>query len=281
MTSCTQPYYYIMNYNKIEGERKLHIDTIFGERNSIKLATILNTPDWETLIENMKPIKGEEVVLEAQDKFHFDVIEVTCNVPLLVNLFYTDPSETKVTLLETGDITILSLEKGKKETLTFKPSEKGPFVYSFTIDKDSLTVPRILITFDGMEEISFTKNGVYTKYSLNQYNNIVISNKDNSVQETLTQELYSNMDWLLKIFLKRTKMEYIPIKTIKIEYIIYMVISMTKLLRDLITPELISKLALLKIMLNFAIVLILEHIYIPPCKIVIASVKIILIQYPL
>ena len=128
----------------------------------------------------MKPIKGEEVVLEAQDKFHFDVIEVTCNVPLLVNLFYTDPSETKVTLLETGDITILSLEKGKKETLTFKPSEKGPFVYSFTIDKDSLTVPRILITFDGMEEISFTKNGVYTKYSLNQYNNIVISNKDNS-----------------------------------------------------------------------------------------------------
>ena len=180
MTSCTQPYYYIMNYNKIEGERKLHIDTIFGERNSIKLATILNTPDWETLIENMKPIKGEEVVLEAQDKFHFDVIEVTCNVPLLVNLFYTDPSETKVTLLETGDITILSLEKGKKETLTFKPSEKGPFVYSFTIDKDSLTVPRILITFDGMEEISFTKNGVYTKYSLNQYNNIVISNKDNS-----------------------------------------------------------------------------------------------------
>ena len=31
-----------------------------------------------------------------------------------------------------------------------------------------------------MEEISFTKNGVYTKYSLNQYNNVVISNKDNS-----------------------------------------------------------------------------------------------------
>ena len=180
MTSCDQPYYYIMNYNKIEGEKKLHIDTVFGERNSIKIATRLNMRDWDSLIENMQVIKGEEVVLEAQNKFHFDVIEVTCTVPLLVNLFYTEPTETKVSLLEIGDITILSLEKGKKETLTFKPNEKGPFVYSFTIDKDSKVNPKISITFDDLEEISLTKNGVYSKYALNQYSKILISNQDNS-----------------------------------------------------------------------------------------------------
>lgn len=35
MTSCTQPYYYIMNYNKVEDKRKLHIDTVFGEKRRL------------------------------------------------------------------------------------------------------------------------------------------------------------------------------------------------------------------------------------------------------
>ena len=36
MTSCSQPYYYIMNYNQVEEQRKLHIDTIFGENPTIR-----------------------------------------------------------------------------------------------------------------------------------------------------------------------------------------------------------------------------------------------------
>ena len=39
MTSCSQPYYYIMNYNKIEGRRKLHIDTVCGEEIYMSIAT--------------------------------------------------------------------------------------------------------------------------------------------------------------------------------------------------------------------------------------------------
>ena len=120
MTSCTQPYYYIMNYNKVEDKRKLHIDTVFGEKKAIKLAQKLNEASWDQLIENMETITGDEVVLEPQNRFHFDVIEVTCNVPLLINLFYTDPEESKVTNLETGDITVLSLAKGQQQDLTFK-----------------------------------------------------------------------------------------------------------------------------------------------------------------
>ena len=181
MTSCEQPYYYIMNYNKLEGKkRKLHIDTVYGEKNTIKLAPVLNEASWEALIKNLIPVGGDEVVLEEQHRFHFDVIEITCNVPLLVNLFYTDPEETKVTNLEMGDITILSLEKGKTETLTFKLGEKGPFVYSFTIEKKSKNGPKISINFDEMEEVIYTENGVYTKYAVFEYNKIVISNKDNS-----------------------------------------------------------------------------------------------------
>ena len=47
MTSCTQPYYYIMNYNKVEDKRKLHIDTVFGEKKAIKLAQKLNEASWD------------------------------------------------------------------------------------------------------------------------------------------------------------------------------------------------------------------------------------------
>jgi hypothetical protein len=82
--------------------------------------------------------------------------------------------------LEIGDITVLSLEKGKQETLTFKLGESGPFMYSFTVEKDSVVNPEISITFDGGEQMEITKNGVYTKYRTTQYNQILISNKDNS-----------------------------------------------------------------------------------------------------
>ena len=180
MTECTQPYYYIMNYNKVEGERKLHIDTVFGERQSIRLATVLNSASWEDCIDRLENVKGDEVVLKAQSRFHFDIIEVKCSVPLLVNLFYVDPNEAKVTNLETGDITVISLEKGKNQTLTFKLGEKGPFVYSFTVEKDSTVAPKISITFDDADEKLITENEVYSKYSLTQYTKINIANKDNS-----------------------------------------------------------------------------------------------------
>jgi hypothetical protein len=180
MTECTQPYYYIMNYNKVEGERKLHIDTVFGERQSIRLATVLNSASWEDCIDRLENVKGDEVVLTAQNRFHFDIIEVKCSVPLLVNLFYVDPKEAKVTNLETGDITVISLEKGKDQTLTFKLGETGPFVYSFTVEKDSTVAPKISITFDDADEMLITENGVYSKYWLTQYTKITIANKDNS-----------------------------------------------------------------------------------------------------
>ena len=39
MLSCDQPYYYILNYNEYEDDRILHIDNIFGEVDTMKIAT--------------------------------------------------------------------------------------------------------------------------------------------------------------------------------------------------------------------------------------------------
>ena len=178
MTSCSQPYYYIMNYNKKEGQRKLHIDTVYGEKKSIRIATALNQATWEGLIENMNDISGEEIILEL-DRFHFDVIEVTCDVPLLINLFYIDPQNQKVDNLQLGEITILSLEKGVEQTLTFVRNTTFQYVYSFTVENEARK-PKISLTFNEYDQLSITDNGVYTKYSSLFYDKITIKNTDSA-----------------------------------------------------------------------------------------------------
>ena len=176
MTSCTQPYYYIMNYNKNEGERKLHIDTIYGEKKTIRIATALNKDTWEGLVSSMEEISGEEIIVDSV-RFHFDVIEVTCDVPLLLNLFYVDPENTKIDNLIIGDMTILSLSKGEEQTLSFINNGTYFYVYSFTVQNEARK-PKLLITFDGAEDLSISEKGVYTHYSMNQYSKIKISNTD-------------------------------------------------------------------------------------------------------
>jgi hypothetical protein len=180
MTSCEQPYYYILNYNKVEGQRKLHIDTIFGERASIRIANSLNNDNWDSLVSGMKEVNGEEMVLQEQTKYHFDVIEVKCNLPLLLNLFYVDPENPKLTGLQTGDITIFSLEKGQQQQLLLQRTglTDRVFVYSFNILRE-MGNPNIEISFNGNTPIHLSENGVYPQYGP-EYERILIQNKDNS-----------------------------------------------------------------------------------------------------
>ena len=178
MTSCTQPYYYIMNYNQIEQDiRTLHIDTIFGEKDTIKLATSLNYDTWDSMISEMETFEGEQIVLE-QTKFHFDVIEVRCKLPLLLNLYYVDPNNPKVTNLEIGDIAVISLEKAQKQVLNFKTEGSKPFVYSFNIYKDNNLKPNIEFVFDEEITMKATENGIFTKDTLTNYEKLEIYNND-------------------------------------------------------------------------------------------------------
>ena len=184
MNSCDQPYYYILNYNKVESEqKKLHIDTIFGEITSVKIATELNSEDWETLITNLDVIDNAQTLLPLS-KFHMDVVEVTCSLPLLLNFYYTLPDEAKTTNLEIGDISIFSLNRATTQILELKPGQTGPFVYSFNVFKDGNESPAIQIIFGSLEDegeaedvLNIKENGIYTKDSLTLYPNIIISNK--------------------------------------------------------------------------------------------------------
>ena len=178
MTSCTRPYYYIMNYNKVEEQRILHIDTIFGEKDSIKMATSLNAEEWDSLISNMHTIDGDEIILEQQTRSHFDIIEIKCKLPLLLNLFYVDPTSPKLTGLEIGDITILTLEKAQSQTLYLNDVGTGVFAYNFNILKGNNLKPNIEISFNDQTPVNIYENGVYPQYSLYPYYKILIKNND-------------------------------------------------------------------------------------------------------
>ena len=177
MPSCNVSYYYILNYHEPESERVLHIDNIFGEINTIKIANQLNKNDWFELVSSMTEFTGNEFNIEAQTKFHIDVIEVTCKIPTLINIYYTDKQNPKVSDLDQGDISIIELKPSESQKLSFKQFLKGEFIYSFNVYVDN-NKPNILVSFEDEEEMNINKNGLFTKSSNKNYEYINIKNKE-------------------------------------------------------------------------------------------------------
>ena len=180
MTSCDLPYYYILNYNQVEkGNRKLHIDNIFGEVDRMKIATSLDYNTWNELLDHMFILDNEQMIL-PETKYPFDIIEVKCKLPLLLNLYYANPNDVKTKNLEIGDIVILSLPGNSRRRLTFKPGQDGPFVYSFNIFQDYNVKPNIEILFDDESDIIATENGLHIKESWMKFESVTIVNRDKS-----------------------------------------------------------------------------------------------------
>ena len=182
MLDCEQPYYYILNYHKTEGDRMLHIDTIFGEINSTKFADKLTADSWDTFISQMTAFKGDEYIIRGQNDFHIDVFEVKCNTPLLLNIYYTDEANPKRTNLQQGDISILTLKPNKNDNLSFIENLNSKiFLYSFTVHRN-YGEPNIYIEFnnkdkDNKDNMIINKNGIYIKNTPENYKTIKIYNK--------------------------------------------------------------------------------------------------------
>ena len=131
MNSSDQPYYYILNYHSYEGKRILHLENVFCEIKAIKIATEINNNDWHDFIKNLKSFDGNQYLIEEQKKYHFDILEVTCKTPLLLNVYYSYPSDPKTENIDKDDITILSLKPEDIEILTFNPEIEGDLIYFF------------------------------------------------------------------------------------------------------------------------------------------------------
>ena len=176
MLSCDQPYYYILNYHFYESDRILHVDNIFGEINTIKIATQLNDNNWYDFIHNMEQFEGNEYYIKEQSKYHIDVIEVTCKIPLLLNVYYTDPVAPKKTNLDEGDVSIISLSPGTQETLTFKLGLSGEFIYSFNVWREN-NEPKIVVLFEDEKTLEINQNGIFTRQTDENYYLINIQNR--------------------------------------------------------------------------------------------------------
>ena len=176
LPDCNVPYYYILNYHFPEEDRILHIDNIYGELNTIKIANQLNKNDWYDLINDMEEFEGNEYSIEGQTRYHMDVIEVTCKIPTLINLYYTDKENPKVSNLGRGDISILDLNPGEKQRLSFSANLKGDFIYTFSVNEPENN-PNIIISFEDEEEMNIEENGIFTKDTNKNYEYIIVENK--------------------------------------------------------------------------------------------------------
>ena len=63
----------MLNYNQVEkSNRKLHVDNIFGEVVSMKIATFWDYNTWNKLLDNMLNLDNEQMFLQ-ETEYPFDV----------------------------------------------------------------------------------------------------------------------------------------------------------------------------------------------------------------
>ena len=89
---------------------------------------------------------------------------------------YTDPENPKVTNLDEGDISIIDLLPGESKTLFLKAGLDDEFIYSFTVNKESINLPNIKVQFSNGYSLQFKQNGIFTHKTTERFNNIVIEN---------------------------------------------------------------------------------------------------------
>ena len=181
MPDCQKPYYYILNYHHIETrDLTLHIDKIYGQVNSKKIAVDLNHDDWHDLVENMNEFFEDELLINQKSKYHIDVIETTCLIPSKLHIYYTDDTKPITEGIKPGDTSIINIATSDTKVLQIQGNVKPGYtlVFSFNVLNEEQD-PNIRITFPSGEPIVATKNGLYISKTKEQdFQKITIKNED-------------------------------------------------------------------------------------------------------
>ena len=180
LPSCDKKYYYILNYHyPEERDLTLHVDKIYGEISTKRIATQLSKEDWYDLIDSMEEMQEDEFLINQKDKYHMDVIEATCTIPTLLNIYYTDDENPILSGLGPGDTSIINLDPNQERTFELKTSVKPGYtlVYSFNVLLEN-NVPSVKISFSTGEPINVNKNGVYLRKSDISFEKIHLKNEE-------------------------------------------------------------------------------------------------------
>ena len=135
MNICTKnnkKLYYLLNYNKKEPLRTLHLDMVFGSYLRARIAREINENTWDDLISSgMSEIYDYQADLEPRSQ-HIDIIEIECISPLLINAYYTY-SKYQYQNLNQGEIVIKELLPNDNFKFTIEPQEENLFYYSLSL----------------------------------------------------------------------------------------------------------------------------------------------------
>ena len=123
-TSSNYKYYYILNYNRLEDDRILYLDLIYGLMQKARVARKINSNHWNELIENdMEEIEDYQITL-GNNTQHIDVVEIECKTPLLANAYYNTPDEEYLEL-DKGNIAIKTIPGKQSVSIGVDPYLSG------------------------------------------------------------------------------------------------------------------------------------------------------------
>ena len=137
MNSCSadnNKLYYLLNYNKEEDLRELHLDMIFGNYLHARISTEINQEYWDDLLldsSSMKEIINFQADLPSKSQ-HIDIIEVECETPLLMNAYYTK-DDYIFTDVDKGHVVIKMLPPQSNFMFSFKTYNTSFFQYTISI----------------------------------------------------------------------------------------------------------------------------------------------------
>ena len=180
MPDCTKPYYYILNYHfKETKDVTLHIDKVYGQISSKKIAVDLNYEDWHDLIENMYEFFDNELLIKQKSQYHIDVIEATCLTPTLLHIYYNYDNEPAIEGIKPGETSIINIDPSTTKELKIQGNIKPGYtlIFSFNILCEERE-PNIRVNLPLGDPIFATKNGIYIRKTKEDFQKIVIKNED-------------------------------------------------------------------------------------------------------
>ena len=169
-TSYNNVYYYILNYNQAQEEMNLYLDLVFGSMKSAKIVTEFTEDKWDNLIANKMQDITDYFVKIPERSTHIDIVQVTCNTPLLINAFY-NTENYDYGLVSLGNVVVKNLNPKESFTFYLDTTISSTFYYSMEVYNKNKN-PNIKIIFS---------NGIYNSVSENSLRSGMLINVPESV----------------------------------------------------------------------------------------------------
>ena len=199
MNTCTEDnnkLYYILNYNKPETTRTIHLDMVFGSYLRARIAREINAERWDLLISNsMSDITDYQIDLPEKSQ-HIYIIEITCNSPLLINAYYSYDNYPYNNVKE-GEIVVRELKEYDWFSFTIEKGSSPLFFYSMSLF-NPIESPEVTVRFSDGNEHYISENSMQTGMLMSFPSSVTVINNKKTNTRFIFKIGYgveTNQDW--------------------------------------------------------------------------------------